>query len=106
MNKCKRILSTTESRKVEQNTYRAAQSAKHEMKEKHYLRIKYAAMTVTIKKTDTIEQMNRKIEKVMRAGSKTKAKKTWDIDKYFGKIKGVYGDGLEYQKKMRDEWER
>jgi len=33
-------------------------------------------MTVTIKKTDTIEEMNRKIEKVMRAGSKTKAKKT------------------------------
>jgi len=67
---------------------------------------KTTVMTVTIKKTDSIEEMNRKIEKVMRAGSKTKAKKTWDINKYFGKIKGVYGDGLEYQKKMRDEWER
>ena len=63
-------------------------------------------MTVTIKKTDTIEEMNRKIEKVMRSGSKTKAKKTWDPYKYLGKIKNVYGDGLEYQKKMRDEWER
>lgn len=63
-------------------------------------------MTVTIKKTDTIEEMNRKIEKVMRSGSKAKSKKTWDPYKYLGKIKNVYGDGLEYQKKMRDEWER
>lgn len=63
-------------------------------------------MTVILKKTDTIEEKNRKIEKVMRAGSKTKSKKAFDIDKYFGKVKGVYGDGLEYQKKIRDEWER
>lgn len=61
-------------------------------------------MTVYIKKTDTIEQMNRKIEKVLRA--KRKPKKIFDPYKYLGKLKGVYGDGLEYQKKIRDEWER
>ena len=63
-------------------------------------------MTVILKKTDTIEEKNRKIEKVMRAGSKNKSKQAFDINKYFGKVKGVYGDGLEYQKKIRDEWER
>ena len=62
-------------------------------------------MTVTIKKTDTLEEMNRKMEKVMRS-KKGKPKMGWDIDKYFGKIKKVYGDGLEYQKKMRAEWDR
>ncbi len=59
-------------------------------------------MTVYIKKTDTVEQMNRKIARVMRAGKK---KKGFPAHKFLGKLKGVYGDGLEYQKKMRDEWE-
>lgn len=24
---------------------------------------------------------------------------------YYGKLKGVFGNGLEYQKKVRDEWD-
>lgn len=24
---------------------------------------------------------------------------------FYGKLKGVYGDGLEYQKKVRNEWD-
>jgi hypothetical protein len=59
-------------------------------------------MTVTVKKTDSLQEMNRKIAKVMHAKPKKKA--TWNIDKYFGAIKDVYGDGLAYQKKTRNEW--
>ncbi len=61
-------------------------------------------MTVIIKKTDSVEVMNRKIEKVMRA--KRKAKKEFNPYKYLGKMKGVFGDPMEYQRKVRDEWER
>lgn len=25
---------------------------------------------------------------------------------YYGKLKDAYGDGLEYQKKVRNEWQR
>lgn len=26
------------------------------------------------------------------------------VEKFFGKLKGVFGDGLKYQKKIRSEW--
>jgi len=61
-------------------------------------------LTVIIKKTDSVEVMNRKIARVLRA--KRKSKNIFDPYKYLGKMKGVFGDPLEYQKKMRDEWER
>ncbi len=35
-----------------------------------------------------------------------KSKGKLDISKYCGAIKDVYGDGLEYQKKVRAEWDR
>jgi hypothetical protein len=27
-----------------------------------------------------------------------------ELDRYFGTLSGVFGDGLDYQKQMRDEW--
>ena len=33
------------------------------------------------------------------------APKRPDLDRYFGIAKGIYGDGLAYQKRLRDEWE-
>ena len=33
------------------------------------------------------------------------APKPPDLSPYFGALKGVFGDGLEYQKRLRDEWE-
>lgn len=27
-----------------------------------------------------------------------------DLSPYFGALKGVFGDGMEYQKRVRDEW--
>lgn len=34
---------------------------------------------------------------------KKKGKKT--LTDFYGKLKGVYGDGLAYQKKVRNEWD-
>ena len=31
-------------------------------------------------------------------------KKTKKLSAFYGKMKGLYGNGLEYQKKLRDEW--
>ncbi len=63
-------------------------------------------MKVVIKKNDTLKEMNRKIDKASRAARKTKPKKTFDPYQFLGKgiFKGV--DGLEFQKKVRDEWDR
>jgi hypothetical protein len=31
-------------------------------------------------------------------------KRSKKLSDFYGKLKGTYGNGLEYQKKMRDEW--
>lgn len=31
-------------------------------------------------------------------------KKLKKLSDFYGKMRGVYGDALEYQKKIRDEW--
>ena len=40
-------------------------------------------------------------KKQKKADAKMLSKKEW-LKKFFGKIK-IYGDGVEYQRKMRDE---
>ena len=61
-------------------------------------------MTVTIKKTDTPEDIDKKVAKVI-AGLK-KGTTSFQADKYVGKLKGLYGNPLTFQNKMRDEWSR
>ena len=57
-------------------------------------------MSVVIHKKDSIKTIREAIEKA----SSRKKKKPVDIGRYFGKVNfGI--DGLEYQKKLRDEWE-
>jgi hypothetical protein len=64
-------------------------------------------MTIVIKKTDSPEEAQRKIDRFLKKRKeKPTPKQGFDPYKYLGKLKGVFGDGLEYQKKMRDEWER
>ena len=53
-------------------------------------------MTIILKKTESIDNLNQRL-------SKRKKRKRKDISKYFGKLKRGL-DGLEYQTKMRDEW--
>lgn len=61
-------------------------------------------MTVIIKRTDTKAQMKKKL--VLAASKKNKrSKKGFDAMKYVGKLKGLYGDALAYQKRLRNEWE-
>lgn len=57
-------------------------------------------MSLIIHKKDSVQAIRKAIEKA----SSKKNKKTVDIDQYFGKVK--FGmDGLEFQKKVRNEWE-
>ncbi|MEX0661776.1 MAG: hypothetical protein WEA58_07260 [Balneolaceae bacterium] len=57
-------------------------------------------MSVVIHKKDSLKTIREVIEKA----SSHKKKKPVDIGRYFGKVK--FGmDGLEYQKKLRYEWE-
>lgn len=61
-------------------------------------------MTIVIKQTDTKELIERKLERFYASRNKRKAK-GFDASKYVGKLKGLYGDGLKYQKRLRNEWE-
>lgn len=64
-------------------------------------------MTVYIKKTDTPEQAKKKIDSFLKKASKERSKKKgFPAHKFagLGIFKGV--DPLEFQKKLRDEWDR
>ncbi len=43
-------------------------------------------------------------QKALRKLAKTRTKKKKVLADFYGKMPGVYGDGLEYQKKVRNEW--
>ncbi len=62
-------------------------------------------MTIVIKKADTKEQIEKKLA---RLSSKRKSAKATGFDamKYLGR--GIFNgiDGLEFQKKVRNEWDR
>ena len=60
-------------------------------------------MTIVIKKTDTKELIETKLARFYALRGKRKVK-GFDAAKYRGKLKGVYGNGLDYQKRVRDEW--
>ena len=42
-------------------------------------------------------------KKALEKLPKNQSKKT--LKEYFGKLPGAFGDGLEYQKKVRNDWE-
>ncbi len=55
-------------------------------------------MVITINKDTRPEE----IDKALKQMQKSKKK---NVSRYYGKLKGVFGDGLEYQKKIRNEWD-
>ncbi len=62
-------------------------------------------MTVILKKTDSPEEVKRKIDQFMEARrSKNSPKEGFDPSRFLGKLKGMYGDPMEYQRSVRDEW--
>ena len=60
-------------------------------------------MTIIIKKTDTQEQIKKKLSR-LHASRKSQKPKGFDAMKYVGK--GIFGgaDGLILQKQLRNEW--
>lgn len=47
-----------------------------------------------------------KLEKALaKIKTKRKKKRGLDVSKVSGKLKGVFGDPVEYQKKVRSEWD-
>jgi hypothetical protein len=57
-------------------------------------------MVVKISAKSNSQQTQRALQKL--AKNRTKKKKT--LANFYGKMQGVYGDGLDYQKKVRNEW--
>lgn len=55
-----------------------------------------------IERLEVIEQLVASIKKENK--SSDEPPKRPDLHRHFGALKGVFGDGLSYQKRMRDEW--
>jgi hypothetical protein len=60
------------------------------------------AIILTINKDDTAESIQKKM-KLINKGNKA-GKKGFPAHKFTGKIKS-FGDGMAYQRKLRNEWE-
>jgi len=52
---------------------------------------------IVIKRTSTRKQLNDALRKI-------KSRKKFNAKKYLGSIKTVFGDAIDYQRKLRDEW--
>lgn len=59
-------------------------------------------MLINIKKPVTAEKIKNAFAIL---GKQEKENKGFDSKKHAGKLKGVFGDALQYQKTIRDEWE-
>jgi hypothetical protein len=56
---------------------------------------------IKISKTDSPEQTLKALSMLEK---KKQAPKTKSLAEFFGKMPDVFGDGLTYQKQMRNEW--
>ena len=56
---------------------------------------------IKVSKTDTPEQALKALGKLTK---RKQPKKTKSLASFFGKLPGAFGDGLTYQKQMRNEW--
>ncbi|MCW5909905.1 MAG: hypothetical protein KIT62_02465 [Cyclobacteriaceae bacterium] len=57
-------------------------------------------MVIKISAKSKPEETKKALERMARAQKKHRKK----LSDFYGKLPGLYGDGLEYQKKVRDEW--
>ncbi|WP_156088761.1 hypothetical protein [Mucilaginibacter pedocola] len=55
-------------------------------------------MVITIDKDAKVEDINKQLKKLQKP-------KKANLSNFYGKMKGAFGDGLAYQKKLRDEWD-
>ena len=56
-------------------------------------------MVIVINKEADKEEIKAALKKIGKNKNKPKL-----VD-FFGKLKGAFGDGLDYQKKLRNEWD-
>ena len=56
-------------------------------------------MIITINKDSKLEDIETALKKIK------KSKKEKNLSNFYGKLKGAFGDAIEYQKKVRDEWD-
>ena len=61
-------------------------------------------MTVLIKRNDNKVEMEKKIIRITATSKRRRTKPGFDASQYLGKLKTLYGNPLEYQKRLRDEW--
>ena len=54
-------------------------------------------MVITINKNTKAEEIDAALKQLQKSKKK-------GLSSFYGKLKGAFGDGLEYQKKIRDEW--
>ena len=52
---------------------------------------------IVIKRSSTRKQLNEALRKL-------KSRKKFNAKKYLGTIKDAFGDAIEYQRTLRDEW--
>ena len=57
-------------------------------------------MVITIKKGETKKEIEAAVK---RLGKKRSSKPA--LADFYGKLKGKFGDGLTYQKQLRNEWD-
>jgi hypothetical protein len=55
------------------------------------------SMVITINKDTNSEEIDKALKKLQKSKKK-------NLSNFYGKLKGAFGDGMEYQKKIRDEW--
>lgn len=60
----------------------------------------FMGMIIKISRKSKPEETRKALDRLV-SQRKKKGKKLSD---FYGKMKGIYGNGLTYQKKIRDEW--
>ncbi len=55
-------------------------------------------MVITINKDTKAEDIDEALKRLQKSRKKS-------LSSFYGKLKGSFGDGLKYQKKIRDEWD-
>ncbi len=59
-------------------------------------------VVVRISKHSQIEETRKALDMLNK---KNRRKKSKSLTDFYGKLPGTYGDGLGYQKKIRNEWQ-
>lgn len=62
-------------------------------------------MTVIIKKSDSKDQIEKKLSRITLSSRKKRREPGFRAMLFLGKVKSLYGNPLAYQKRIRNEWE-